>query len=1043
MIRKHGLVRVRETIFTKIMTAIDNVEITTNNGAQTQLQAAGISKGREIHELKRELMENTIKSLILSGIHYSITGGWRFSIGYGKSGTSESGRTKRARGAGPGLIIGKEKVELAIELGGEIAEQYNINKVINADLSQVKSAKYLGIEGGAIVAIGSKTADAELYAGINRQQDPVVGINQIDKQYTSLSAEIFNVRGASVATLADKDLFRAHIKNHITALKGDGTYGKFVTKNEQHLTDDLDFMVRYMEANKFFGEAGIITKFPKANISQSLNELVNIIQSGNIEQRRHDVMTGLHSSFDVTKLSFGVTTNALTLRSQGGKNTPAPTPGVSSGETNEGGNINSGGDAGASEVDFGQDRFGICGYYIGLRISTWRNSYVPNEAQYLFTQYETGQGIGLEKFEENPYKNLERYGAYLEALYNDSNISASTDAGRLIISLSENAPQKDDENYIPLYKRLNIHATKEAEKSFSLNGDVLVIGNVGDIAAYTITEAKGVRRILCLGSKKVDEAARITGDLGASSVDEMKPVVETNKTRTQEKIRTNIITNMKGEGNNLEFAKTETSAFFNLDGKLVTPTGPEWVGKTIVFEPSTIENKTFEQGSILIQKNTDGISYIVTVDVNNPDNALDVIYRDQKEYDEARIIAQQLPENREAPKTTEVKNFFEFTGDMDLASKEIVKLLSSLEELENAQPQVYADFLIQSSTITAGKEIDDEALSLAVTSLEILMSNNKNTPTFTILKGFLDGQNGKTKSYIVDRMKQILAREPMYKKMNIGTILTNHHGWEKVKGPSNVGLPTALKIEMQRNRTSLAKDYATEKYKTNPTIDPNLIGYTAFYRERAQRYSITSLGETGYQGALKPITKNIDQAKSWFFGNLTLNRYEVDRLAASLEAQFLKQGTAISIQQDTTEGTVDMFKTLMNGDGFIIDNGDKISIDVDWVFYLLGDCCNESLGMKIKNINVTKFIPGTIIAGRYGAEGLSDKEYKGGMDLFTKSHSITNRVITKEEKASLKYFRNHTDKPTPGVTSGADGSGGSGGTTDPGVIDSGTDGGNE
>jgi len=71
-----------------------------------------------------------------------------------------------------------------------------------------------------------------------------------------------------------------------------------------------------MEANKFFGEAGIITKFPKANISQSLNELVNIIQSGNIEQRRHDVMTGLHSSFDVTKLSFGVTTNALTLRSQ-------------------------------------------------------------------------------------------------------------------------------------------------------------------------------------------------------------------------------------------------------------------------------------------------------------------------------------------------------------------------------------------------------------------------------------------------------------------------------------------------------------------------------------------------------------------------------------------------------------------------------------------------------------------------------------------------------------------------------------------------------
>ncbi|MEI6774072.1 MAG: hypothetical protein WCL18_04660 [bacterium] len=44
IIRKEGLVRVRETLFIKIMTAIDHVEITTNNGAKTQLQAAGVDK---------------------------------------------------------------------------------------------------------------------------------------------------------------------------------------------------------------------------------------------------------------------------------------------------------------------------------------------------------------------------------------------------------------------------------------------------------------------------------------------------------------------------------------------------------------------------------------------------------------------------------------------------------------------------------------------------------------------------------------------------------------------------------------------------------------------------------------------------------------------------------------------------------------------------------------------------------------------------------------------------------------------------------------
>ena len=43
-IRKQGLVRVRETIFTKIMTAIDNVDITTSSGVKSQLFAPGISK---------------------------------------------------------------------------------------------------------------------------------------------------------------------------------------------------------------------------------------------------------------------------------------------------------------------------------------------------------------------------------------------------------------------------------------------------------------------------------------------------------------------------------------------------------------------------------------------------------------------------------------------------------------------------------------------------------------------------------------------------------------------------------------------------------------------------------------------------------------------------------------------------------------------------------------------------------------------------------------------------------------------------------------
>jgi|GEM_PF-2042758 len=44
MIREQGLVRVRETIFTKIMTVLDNVEVTTNDGNTSRLRAAGVTK---------------------------------------------------------------------------------------------------------------------------------------------------------------------------------------------------------------------------------------------------------------------------------------------------------------------------------------------------------------------------------------------------------------------------------------------------------------------------------------------------------------------------------------------------------------------------------------------------------------------------------------------------------------------------------------------------------------------------------------------------------------------------------------------------------------------------------------------------------------------------------------------------------------------------------------------------------------------------------------------------------------------------------------
>jgi hypothetical protein len=63
--------------------------------------------------------------------------------------------------------------------------------------------------------------------------------------------------------------------------------------------------------------------------------------------------------------------------------------------------------------------------------------YASNVPQYLFTQYETGQGVGTE-YINNPTKDLDTYGKYLIALYNDqkNRLSYSVDTGRLILNFT-------------------------------------------------------------------------------------------------------------------------------------------------------------------------------------------------------------------------------------------------------------------------------------------------------------------------------------------------------------------------------------------------------------------------------------------------------------------------------------------------------------------------------------------------------------------------------------------------------------------------------
>jgi hypothetical protein len=65
---------------------------------------------------------------------------------------------------------------------------------------------------------------------------------------------------------------------------------------------------------------------------------------------------------------------------------------------------------------------------------------------------------------------------------------------------------------------------------------------------------------------------------------------------------------------------------------------------------------------------------------------------------------------------------------------------------------------------------------------------------------------------------------------------------------------------------------------------------------------------------------------------------------------FKEHITALCAKENITIdlGKKDAIEQLIDGTLPIDNTNKKVRLNVDRVFYLLGECCNESLGMKIK-----------------------------------------------------------------------------------------------
>lgn len=107
-----------------------------------------------------------------------------------------------------------------------------------------------------------------------------------------------------------------------------------------------------------------------------------------------------------------------------------------------------------------------------MRLSTWKNKYVPRAQQYLYTQYEIGQGVDTHSLEHKKdlTEDINYQAEYLKAVFNAPKLDFSIENGKIIIKLNDAT--------MSIAKYLNIHTTDEAMENFSLSEKKLVIGSV-------------------------------------------------------------------------------------------------------------------------------------------------------------------------------------------------------------------------------------------------------------------------------------------------------------------------------------------------------------------------------------------------------------------------------------------------------------------------------------------------------------------------------------------------------------------------------------
>ena len=249
-----------------------------------------------------------------------------------------------------------------------------------------------------------------------------------------------------------------------------------------------------------------------------------------------------------------------------------------------------------------------------------------------------------------------------------------------------------------------------------------------------------------------------------------------------------------------------------------------------------------------------------------------------------------------------------------------------------------------------------------------------------VIEFFEDENNSNQDKYlIIDRIKAILATEERIKDIRSLHAVVNQRNnvYQTLKWPNGKKL-----WELGINIDS--KEFVKNNFKSPEDLvyvrESGLIGFTSFYRrgtEEGRGLSLTALGETNVLGGhMKSL--EWDQraaAEEWFFGKKDSSGEKIS--SGNLEKYSVQQAEIYrKVREMVGEPNLskDRIKELFQWKR--VDIWEKmVKLDFEYVFYLLAECANESIGLNIKGIQV------------FDKESVSMKK-EGGSMTFNRSEGI-------------------------------------------------------